>query len=301
MKITAVVVTFNRFELLKKTIQSLRNQTIKLDSIIVVNNGSTDGTRAWLDNEKGLSVINQENIGGSGGFYTGIKYAHEHGFDWMWCMDDDVFPTPECLENLLKKDSEGIGILCPRRKMNGKVVINEVVGLNLSNPFKKIHGKPLKEENLSGRGTANIVGMVFEGPLIKKEVVDKIGYPNKDLFLFYDDTDYSYRATLAGYKVVYVKDAILDKQYFAANKTREQLVQSGKWKLKYHLRNTTYFCHEYGKNFIFRRFGATPLFIHMFLAIAFNLPLNKKYTFKDFSMLFDMYKRGIKGYLGKID
>ena len=64
MKIIAVVVTFNRFELLKKTISCLR-ATPQLNAIVVVNNDSTDGTATWLDNQQDLTVIHQQNVGGA--------------------------------------------------------------------------------------------------------------------------------------------------------------------------------------------------------------------------------------------
>ena len=76
MKIIAVVVTYNRRELLKRNIGCLRQNT-PLHSIVVVNNGSTDGTKEWLDEQTDLRVIHQENVGGSGGFYTGIRYAFQ--------------------------------------------------------------------------------------------------------------------------------------------------------------------------------------------------------------------------------
>ena len=79
MKIIAVVVTYNRLELLKRNIDCLRQNT-PLTSIVVVNNGSTDGTTQWLAAQPDLQVINQENVGGSGGFYTGIEYAYKAGF-----------------------------------------------------------------------------------------------------------------------------------------------------------------------------------------------------------------------------
>ena len=100
MKIIAVVVTFNRRELLKRNIECLRRNK-PVSSILVVNNGSTDGTKEWLDEQQDLSVIHQANVGGSGGFYTGIEHAYQSGADWIWCMDDDVFPRENCLEKLL--------------------------------------------------------------------------------------------------------------------------------------------------------------------------------------------------------
>lgn len=97
MKIIAVVVTYNRLELLKRSMDCLR-QNKPLSAIIVVNNGSTDGTREWLDKQDDLTVIHQSNVGGSGGFYTGIEAAYAKNADWIWCMDDDVFPRADCLE-----------------------------------------------------------------------------------------------------------------------------------------------------------------------------------------------------------
>ena len=81
MRIIAVVVTYNRRELLKRNIHSLRQQDSPLSAIVVVNNGSTDGTAEWLAEQHDLKVISQENVGGSGGFYTGIREAYDMGAD----------------------------------------------------------------------------------------------------------------------------------------------------------------------------------------------------------------------------
>lgn len=90
-KITAVVVTFNRLKLLQRVIASLQKQSVHIHDIIIVNNGSTDGTKEWLDKQNKLHIIHQENVGGSGGFYRGIQEASKTECDWIWCMDDDVF------------------------------------------------------------------------------------------------------------------------------------------------------------------------------------------------------------------
>ena len=101
-KIAAVVVTYNRLNVLQECTNSLRNQTHKVDEIIVVNNSTTDGTLDWLNSQKDLTVITQENSGGAGGFHTGIKAAYENGYDWIWCMDDDTEPEMTALEQLCK-------------------------------------------------------------------------------------------------------------------------------------------------------------------------------------------------------
>ena len=71
-KVIALVVTYNRQYLLTECITALRNQTRKPDAILVVNNGSTDNTEAWLRRQPDLEFITQANVGGAGGFYTGI-------------------------------------------------------------------------------------------------------------------------------------------------------------------------------------------------------------------------------------
>lgn len=301
MKIAAVVVTYNRITLLKRVIKSLKNQEYPLTDIIIVNNGSTDGTTEWLKEENGVIVINQENVGGSGGFYTGIQYAFDHQYDWIWCMDDDVYPEKACLKILMSHYKEKkTGILCPMRVQNNRPFLSEVKEINLTNPFKKIHKKKLSIKDIKLSDVNEIIGMTFEGPLIKREVVEKIGLPNKDYFILYDDTDYSYRAYLAGFKILHISNAILRKELFFNNLSKVESIRKNKWKLMYHLRNTTYFSKKYGKNAFFRVFGSLPIYTKMFFAFIKNIPFNNKYSIKDFSMLFKMYQAGKEGHLGKM-
>ena len=82
-KVAIIVVTYNRLELLREEIVSLRKQTYQNTQIIVVNNGSTDDTLAWLEKQADIYTITQGNLGGAGGFFTGMKYAAENGFDYV--------------------------------------------------------------------------------------------------------------------------------------------------------------------------------------------------------------------------
>ena len=300
--IVAVVVTYNRLELLKRVITALKSQTIPVDKIIVINNGATDGTKEWLDSQDSLIAIHQDNVGGAGGFYRGIKEALTTKADWIWCMDDDVFPTSQCLEQLILHYTaeDKTGILCPKRLMDGKAFISETRKQNLSDPLKYIFDDSLEAEMLNNNETVEIEGMAFEGPLIRREVVECIGLPNKDLFILYDDTDYSYRAILAGYKVKVVSSAIMEKYCHHNTLSKKDTIIRNKWKLKYHFRNTAYFCHKYGKNLFFRYFGTLPFVIDLYGAITYNFFKGHKYSFSDYFMILKMIRRGIKGKLGKM-
>lgn len=246
MKIIAVVVTYNRLELLKKNIRCLRANN-PLTSIVVVNNGSTDGTGQWLSAQSDLHVITQENLGGSGGFYAGMKYAYEDGADFIWCMDDDVYPRENCLEQLLlAATNSSIGILAPRRMMDDKIYTNDFQKYNFSNPFTGIRRRKLKKQTIDA--TTDIVGTAFEGPLISRNVVRMVGLPNKDFFIFCDDTDYCLRTILAGYRILYVPSALMDKEHFFSADSRLEREKKKKLKRFYHIRNHAYLNHHYGKN-----------------------------------------------------
>lgn len=301
-KIIAVVVTYNRAQLLQRVISSLQSQSVHIDRIIVINNGSTDGTHEWLESQKDIHVINQENVGGSGGFYRGIQEASNMECDWIWCMDDDVFPSENCLETLLSfadKDKK-IGIACPHRLMSGKTVTGEARTLNLSHPFKDMHNDGLTATDVENHDVTDIVGMSFEGPLIRKEVIEKIGLPNKELFILYDDTDYSYRAILAGYRVVVIRDALMDKYDFQSKSSYREEKMKNKWKLAYHIRNTAYFGHRYGKNIWVKHLAALPFVLRMYGAITFNFIKGHKYSLSDYGLFWRMMRRGIREELGKM-
>lgn len=297
MKITAVVVTFNRLELLKQGIECLRKQQ-KLTGIIVVNNGSTDGTREWLDAQPGLLVVHQDNVGGSGGFYTGIERAYSEGADWIWCMDDDVFPRPDCLDRLLPyTDRPEVGILSPRRLLEGKVFTHEFRHFNFTNPVGSLHGRKLAKQQVNQ--ATEIVGADFEGPFISRRVVEKIGLPNRELFIFCDDTDYCLRAHLAGFKLLYIPEALMDKHKFFSNDTWTSRNRKKKWKRYYQVRNEAYLNHHYGRNFGVR-------YLRSFIGVAgyiipalLSMPFTDAWQWKDLSMLWTAYQDGIHERLGK--
>lgn len=300
MKVIAVVVTFNRLQLLQRNIACLKANT-PIDKILVVDNGSTDGTSAWLDKQtdKQLVIVHQENVGGSGGFYRGIQEACKMGADWVWCMDDDVFPRPDCLSHLMPftKD-ERIGLVAPRRLMEGKVYSNDFTAYNFTNPFSSLYVGKLRKHASVVTSPINIVGTAFEGPLIRTEAIRKIGLPNKSLFIFCDDTDYCIRLWLADYKMIYVPSALMDKHKFFSNDTWTERNLKKKWKRFYQVRNTTYLNHHYGKNWLVRYLRGFLCMLGYVLTVVVTGPFSHAYRISDIAKFWRAYKDGIKENLG---
>lgn len=297
MNIIAVVVTYNRRELLKRNIACLRLNT-PVSSIVVVNNGSTDGTGAWLGEQEDLTVIHQENVGGSGGFYRGIQYAYQAGADWIWCMDDDVFPRPDCMEYLLPYTHEpGVGILAPRRLMAGQIFTNDFQKVNLSNPFASMYQQKLKKQVVNG--PVDICGTAFEGLCISRKAVAEIGLPNKELFIFCDDTDYCLRAVLAGFRILYIPSALMDKEKFFSNDNWEERSRKKKWKRFYQVRNSTYLNHHYGRNWWVRYLRGFNGMLGYLLVALFTCPFKNVYTLNDVAKFWQAYRDGIHEKLGR--
>ena len=296
MKLFAVVVTFNRLELLKRNISCLRRNT-PITCIVVVNNGSTDGTAQWLDQQADLCVIHQQNVGGSGGFYTGIDYAYRQGADWIWCMDDDVFPRADCLEQLLAEAHDPkIGILAPRRLMDGEIFCHDFQDYNLTNPFRSMYMQRLRNEEVNV--PIHVAGTAFEGPLIRREVVERIGLPNRELFIFCDDTDYCLRTIQAGFTILYVPAALMDKQKFFIHDSWSERNRKKKWKRFYQVRNSAYLNHRYGRNWGVRYLrGFINVSGYLFTAFI-TFPFSKAWQWSDISKLWRAYSDGIHERLG---
>ncbi len=187
-KISAVVVTFNRLTLLKEVIVALRNQTRPLDEIIVVNNGSTDDTAAWLSEQPSLSVITQANLGGAGGFFTGVKAACERGHDWIWCMDDDTVPNPDALERFV----ENVAFRNPETGYLSSLVLWTDGSPHLMNiPLLVNHAKWLhrfqQDRCIPIRDTS------FVSLMVKREAVMRAGLPLREFFIWGDDSEFTRR------------------------------------------------------------------------------------------------------------
>lgn len=201
-KVACIIVTYNRLSLLKKSIEAVKKQSYHFFDIIIVNNGSTDGTTEWLSEQKDVIVINQANLGGAGGFYAGMKYAYEKCYDWVWLMDDDGVADERQLETLL------IGA----KEMDSKFV-NALV-CNIEDPSQLSFGLTSNGRSISNKIEAQVCNTIFNsiapfnGTLIHKEVIKSIGLIKKEMFIWGDEVEYTCRARKAGYKQFTITNAI---------------------------------------------------------------------------------------------
>lgn len=249
-RVCAVVVTFKRQELLGSCLRALQAQTRALDQILVVDNASQDGTIEWIQSEfPGVEVLAlTQNGGGAGGFHAGMKHAFEAGFDWIWIMDDDGIPAPNCLELMLQARTGEAEVLVPVQRDSG----GRPYGVQIWDRFYV----EVTPQILSGeRAARGEYLFAFVGPLISRGVIESIGLPRAEFFIWFDDYEYGLRLAKLGARVQVVPGA--DFHHDLGGKTREVRLlgrkslrnESPAWKTYYGSRNHLFTVLRTRKNF----------------------------------------------------
>lgn len=250
-KVCAVVVTFNRRTLLEGTLRCLAEQTFPIDEILVVNNASTDGTKEFLGNlrKPAVTVIHMtKNLGGAGGFSAGIEAAFRKGSDLIWVMDDDVLPRADALEKLTQsltglreKGNSPNFLICNVFNSDGEPVNAPVVDLRIQK-----NGNLRLTTFLSDR-LLPVVSASFVGTLITREAVARYGLPIAEMFIWGDDTEYTFRLTAdreAGYVVGDSKMVHLGRGTELSLLTENDMNRAEKF--FYFYRNNVYVLRKFG-------------------------------------------------------
>ena len=222
-----IIVTYNRLELLKECIDHAVKQTIQPQKIIIIDNCSTDGTKEFLlnnyyDNSLFEIIHETENIGGAGGFEKGLRIAMEHKSDWFMLIDDDAILNNECMYYMKPKiDSNRVLSYACTVVNKGEIDISHRRNDNVPVSLELYQDKEFRCNSAT-----------FCGLMINRKLVEKIGYPLKEYFIWYDDTEYCIR-------IIKHSPIIVRSQAILNHKTLENNGENHlSWKSYYGTRNS---------------------------------------------------------------
>jgi len=193
MRVCAVVVSFNRLEKLGNCITAIGKQTHQVDHLIVVDNASTDGSDRYIEGLRSPTftpVQLRENLGGAGGFWRGIREAGRGDYDFIWVMDDDCVPEPDCLLRLLEVASAAPTSRFFFSRVVGPDGLTENVP-DLAWSRQVLDFLPLAAIPCE---TASFTSLMF-----RKDDFIRVGSPLKELFIWGDDAEYTRRLAWGGF------------------------------------------------------------------------------------------------------
>lgn len=274
--VCAVVVTYNRKNLLLECLEALLKQTRPVDAIYIIDNFSSDGTPETLREngyiaelppdglnepwEKEFEVKNltdgrpvkvyyvrmNENTGGAGGFYEGVKRGYERGYDWLWLMDDDAIPAFNALEVLLiyLGYTNGAGVLCSNVIwLDGSTHIMNIPQVSALIPFKE---GAVAFNHLIQYGLIRIMACSFVSVLISHYAISMVGLPIKEMFIYGDDIEYTNRISRQ-FPCYYVPSSNILHKTNSNTGVDIKTVSSEKiWAYFFQIRNTFYLCRQKG-------------------------------------------------------
>jgi GT2 family glycosyltransferase len=207
-KVAIVIVTWNKKSYVMELLTSLRNINYDNLDIIVVDNASTDDTcQAIREQFPHVNlIVNPENLGGTGGFNTGLRYVlKKGGYKYTWLLDNDAVVERETLIELVKvmEEDDKVGI-------TGSIIMEPdmemIVELGAFVSWSIGTWKPNYRNNrlsaIKEIDTTEVDYVAACSSLVRNEALYKIGVMDERYFIHWDDIDLSLRAKQAGYKVM---------------------------------------------------------------------------------------------------
>lgn len=208
-KVAIIILNWNGKKDTIECLESLKRITYHNYDILLVDNGSTDGSVEFFrERYPGMEIIeNEKNLGFAEGNNVGIRRAIEKGEDYVLLLNNDTVVDPEFLGELIKvaESDLRIGII-------GPMVYHYYPQNRIQSAGVKIHWNTGKQDLLRSNEIDN--GIFSEKTqvdsvsgcalLAKCELFENVGYLKKEYFAYWEETDWCVRARKAGYKVICV-------------------------------------------------------------------------------------------------
>jgi len=205
--VVAVVVAYNRRDLLLEALDALEAQTLAPAAIVVVDNASTDGSGdAVAAAHPHVDLVRLErNTGGAGGFAVGLARALcDHPADWVWLMDDDTIPTPSALAELVAGAAGDDAVVLA----GSRVEWTDGSEHPMNTPRRKPFVRAAERRAAESRGVLAVRSSSFVSMLVRADAVAEHGLPVADYFIWNDDFEFSTRL-LRGRRGVFVPRSVV--------------------------------------------------------------------------------------------
>lgn len=209
-KVGIVICNYNKSEMVLSCIEAITEQKYRDFDLYVVDNASTDNSVIAIKEKYSgqLTLIeNKENLGGSGGFNTGLKAAYKKGYEYLMCVDNDAF---------LDEDAVGALVDFLDNHSDCGMAASKIYHMEEPDVVQNF-GQIIDFQNFCTQ--ANYLGSIEDGSMpeylyvdalpacslmVRRSVIEKIGFLPEENFLYWDDTQWSYKCNLSGMKVASV-------------------------------------------------------------------------------------------------
>ena len=213
-KIFTIIPNWNLRDDLLACIDSLLKQTGVAQEIIVVDNGSQDGSveeiRKKYPEVHVIALL--ENLGYAGALNLGIRYALENSAEYTLLLNNDTLIPEDVLQKLLfvLENDRSIGIVAPKILYNSNRKIVFALGDKRSRLFPVPIGYGYrKKDRPQYTGEMEFDYVTGCAMLVRAEVFQKTGLFNEAYFMYFEDADFCYRVREDGYRIVCYGDAVI--------------------------------------------------------------------------------------------
>lgn len=240
--IGVVICNYNKSHFVTQCIESVLESKEHNFDIYVVDNASTDDSVERIKSKFGdrVNLIeNTENLGGSGGFNTGLRIVRERGYDYFFCLDDDAQVDENALSTLYQymEENPDVGMAGCRVYHAQMPEYIQQCGLTIdfaSCNIRTLYADVLEEDSIPEVIECDAVAtcaVMVRGSVVRET---NVGIMPEDNFIYWDDIEWGHRMHLAGYRTVTLGSAKALHQMGANGRKPTTFIEYYMWRNRLH-------------------------------------------------------------------